>query len=370
MYPVTGDFLAAVRASHDIESKLTMTTLAGDVAELRIEGGTVTVNGGTGMRWQADLVVSASPGTDLYSSLAAEGTLFALEHGIRFGNRSELVPFGTYVATKVPGALYTDRYRLSLADRWVDLEEARFLSPLQPAPGSRVAEITTRVTEALPGVTTSATTTGCGNLDGSRVWQDARTDLIRDLAADGVLEASFDGSGVFVVRDEPAISSGSAGSSTFALTAGEVGTILSAERERPLTKRYNTVVVRPSGPDQTWTQQVAQVADVNHPRHPSKIGVRPLFWSSPTITNQFDALNAAEARLQRLLKAASVMTVNAVSNPALEPGDVGVVVIPETPTTPKTEDDVMIQSIRFNLAEGLMDVDLVTAGLVDVGDAS
>lgn len=405
MYAVSPRFVEATRSPHEVATTLSVETVDGTVTPLLFGGGTVTLSSGTGPRYQADIDVSSidksaagatdpipetaygegyygagsyggdgAPGSSgrivdaipTWPLISAEGSLFRLNHGIKYGSASEFVPLGVLENTTVPGDLFASTYPVRLVDRWASLDECDFLEPYQPPVTTRAQIIATTVQSALPFVAVEdRSTDGGGTNPGTAVWDKSRTQMVRDLSRDGRLECYFDGQGTFVIRDEPALQQmPPVGTPAFVLTTGSVGTIMpGASRERVMTPRFNTVVVRPTN-EQPWTQQVVRISDPSNPRHRDHIGDRPYFMEAPSAMSAGSALEAGSAMLQRLVKLATLRKVVALSNSALEPGDIGAFNHVATPVDEGIDENVMIRTVKFDLTVGLMELSLTSAGLV------
>ena len=153
----------------------------------------------------------------------------------------------------------------------------------------------------------------------TQTWT-SRADLIAQLAVDGGLEVFFTPDGNFRIRNEAQPTD----APVWAIKPGEGGTLKALARNRPLDKLYNTVIVQPSSLDgaQTWAPQTVAITDPTHPRHPSKIRVRPLRWSAKSAMTAGEALAAAAVMLNRTLGSTETLNLGSISNPALEAGDV------------------------------------------------
>lgn len=322
MYPISDRFVAALRKPQTRSTVVTVTPPGGSAQTLRVrreDGNTVTLDSNQRIRRKALLSVYATAAQ--YEAIAAPAALFRVTHGLAYGpNLTELVPVFTGELTRaarVIGGGDVGTVALPLQDLGGWIDRTRFLTAWTVAAGTaRWAAIAAMVTDSRPGTVVTNLSTAGGSTGADQVFTDSRWDAIGALATDGGLEAFFGPDGAFVIRDAPLTTTTPIWTAT--------GTLKSVSRERPLDKLYNTVVVRPSASDgsQTWSQQIAQVTATSNPRHPSKIGVVPYFYASPTIQTSDQALAVAVKMLDRVLGTTESLNLDAISNPALEGSDV------------------------------------------------
>ena len=241
------------------------------------------------------------------------------------------------------------------------------MAPYSPATGLRSSLIATVVAAAVPGVTVSAQATG-GTATAGLTWERDRGQFISDIARDGSLDAAFDGAGVFVVRTEPIIEPTTAIVATF--KSGPSANIITATRERPFDRLYNTVVVIPVDETQTWPRQVVTLSDPNHPRYSGKIGVVPYFYASPTLSTASAAMSAAITILQRVLGTTETVRLGAIGSPALEVGDAVVVVKSATQTDPGFSAIHLIDGYTLDLVSGAMELDTRSSSIAEVEESA
>lgn len=351
MWAVSDQFLQALKGPHEIRTTLTVTAPGGSPVEVAIKSGNLRVESGSRIRRKGSLVLVGD--SSVYEAVSAPGSIFSIQHGLKMGNTVELVPAFTGEATSPAQDFGGGTIGLTLADNAQWLSRTRFVTPYAPSPAlTRVAAITSVVTAARPGTTVVNESTDTGTIGSAQVWTEGPLDVISDLSGDGGTEAFFRADGVFVIRDAKTLVS----SPVWEAKAGDGGTLLSAERTRDSDRLFNTVVVRPSATDgsQTWVQQVAQVTDVNSPLHPSKIGVVPYFWSSPTIKTAGAALTAANRILDRVLGVTETLSLGSITNPALEANDVIRVITPSIGIEPAQIFQHFIDSYSYDLGTGAM----------------
>jgi hypothetical protein len=323
VWNVSERFIAALRKPQRRRTVCTYTPPGGDPVEFNIQAGSVTVDGGQRIRRRADIQVQARSAQ--FDAMTADGTLFEISHGLSFGSEEELVPVfaGELILSTREFAPRAGAALFPLQDLGAWIARTDFVTPYVITVGtSRVTAISNIVQASRPGTAVVVEATGGGTVGAQQMWNESRWDAISALATDGGLEAFFRPDGAFVIRDAAT----TLGSSVWSLT----GVLKQIARERPHDRLYNTVVVRPSATDgsQTWAQQVAQITDAAHPRHPSKVGVVPYFYAAPTASSGAAALSIAHALLDRVTGTTESLSLQAVSNPALEAGDVVTVATP------------------------------------------
>lgn len=366
MRPISERFKAALGTGHKRVTSITCTVPGDDPVTISAAkklpngrtgpgwtAGSVSSSNSTGARYQAGLTITPEPGSDTYGLISTPGAIFAIKHGIDFGGGDvELVDCGVYEAAKPAVDLGGGDIRVTLVDQWVRLERNRFLSPYYPESGSRAVKIAEVVTAAIPGVVLVGTADGGLYEQGDNLWDRDRTRFIRDMADDGALDAAFDASGAFRIRPQPIMDAASENVWTF--RTGVAGNILTADRERPLDKLYNTVVMEPMEESQSWDRQVIVLGDTDHPLHPSKYGPAQFFYKSPTLQTPADVTAAGVAILQRFMGTTETINLGAVSNPALEVGDVVPVIHARTDTDPGLQAVHAIDSFQMDLKTGAM----------------
>jgi len=341
-------FARALGAPHRRVTRAVVTPYGGEPTAVRLLSGRLQVLDGNTSRRRVRLQAVGDPG--VYDLLSADGATLSIEHGLRYGSTTELVPVFTgevVQAVRPFGSVNIDTVGHDYG-HW--LTEARFVTPWA-ATGSptRQAAIAALVEAGKPGTTVLVDTTATSTV-GDAVWDKSRTDAIADIARDGNLDAFFLPDGTYRVRDAKTPTS----PADYTVRGGPGGTLVSGSRVRPLERRYNAVVVSTSNVAQNWPAQVAQVTDTNDPRHPSRIGLRPYFMTLPTVASAADALAVAQLNLARVTARSESLQFGAVSNPALEAGDVVRVVIPSVNREPAAIVQHIITTLTLDLMSGAM----------------
>ena len=287
-----------------------------------------------GSRYTARLTVLRVTGQRTWELVTTPGAIFRLRFGYDFGGGVKITkPGGVYEVGRAPKGSRSTSIELDLADQWKRLEECRLRVPLVGKVGdSRVGLIRQVVSEAIPGVVFRVTANG-GNVGAETTWDRDRTSVVNDLARDGEMDAYFDTDGVFVIEPDPTIAPHKV-AATYA--DGPAATIVDLSLAQAYTKLYNGVIVEPmdDGDDpkpkpkkgkatQEFAPQQVWITDPNHPRHPSKIGFRPAFYSSPTIgsTDAAKARRAGEVVLKRFVNELERIEVDTWGQGDRVPGD-------------------------------------------------
>jgi hypothetical protein len=181
----------------------------------------------------------------------------------------------------------------------------------------------------------------------------SRWEAINALATDARAEVFFYPDGTAVIRDLPVL-----GAPVWRAATGPGGTILSGDRQRPLDRMWNTVIVNPAATDgsQGWTSVSAQIANPMHPRYPGRfgIGVRPFTIDSPTAGDVTEAMAIAEAKLRDVQGTTETISLGLLSNAALEGGDVIDITFSAWEDTPSQTVTHMVDGFTLDLSTGAM----------------
>lgn len=353
MWSNTDRFRQSIAKPHRNKTVITVTPAGSATPQtLPLKAGRVTVDGTAQARRKVTLDLFGTS-TD-YDTITAPGATFRITHGIQYGvaGDEELMPVFTGELVDGSQQLGDGTISVSLADHMQWLQRCRFLAPYVPTASLTRAQVISAIaTDAKPGTTVITTATDTG-LVGAQMWPFDRLAAIHDLCADGNMDAFFQPDGAFLIRDKPTLTT----APVYTVAAGVNGTLTSAARKRPLDKLYNTWVVRPSAADgtQTWPQQSVTITDPTNPRHYLKIGTVPYFWDSPTIATAANALAVAATFRDRALGTAETLALGAVSNPALEAGDVLRVITPQINEQPSQIFQHFLDQLTFDLVSGAM----------------
>lgn len=335
MLPVSDAFLAAVRSSHEAVSRVRVITPGATGADpagvdLRVESGTVTLDGEADVRGTLDLsVLDAWPDTASTADLVPYGTELAVSRGVVFGNGDiQRAPLGIYRVTSVeqsdaPGG----PLRVTASDRMAGLIDAQLLAPRQfLAAATYGTVISTLVTEVYPSAVIEwDDATNVVAIGRTTVVELDRYAFLKDLVKALGKVFYYDYRGVLVIRDPPDPTV-----AVWDVDAGANGVLVSVSRSRSRDGVRNAVVATGEALDDAPPPR-ASVTDSD----PSSVtywdgpfGKVPEFFSSPLIFTAAQATKAATTRLRQTSGLPFSVDFTAVPNPALEPGDVVDLVYP------------------------------------------
>jgi hypothetical protein len=351
VYAVTARFLEALRHSHNVRVQVDAYRAGVLIqADLPVAAGAVTIDGSSEVRRQLDLSV-ADPGLapaagDTTGPLTPYGTELFVRRGITFPDGStEWVPQGWFRVQSVSGSLAPEVLKVQGVDRSRTVADARFLTPTQSVTTNTIPnEIKRLVQGAIPGAT-FIDRTGSTASTPELVWEQDRWAAINDLATAIGAECFFDADGACVLRPVPSIDS----PVSWYVDAGESGVLIGGSKQTSRDTTYNGVVASGERTDNT-SPYTATVTD-NNPSSPTywlgPYGQVPYFYSSPIITSLAGAQSAATGLLARTKGLTRSVSLSAVPNPALEPGDVIQVVFPD-----RTYERHVVDSLTIPLDPG------------------
>lgn len=346
MWAVTPEWLTALKSGHRYSTQCTYTVPGGSPVAFAIESGSVQVDRTQASRRQA--TVSLRGKSSDFVAMRTPGTLFQIRHGLFLNNTDQLVPVFTGELQK--GAQNFGGGVISLPMQDLNLWIARvdFLTPYAPAATTaRTDAITAIVQGARPGTTVLNLSSDTGTVGYKQVWADARQDAINDLTQDGGTEAFFYPDGSYVIRDKQSIYS------TPVWTTQ--GVLKSVERSRETEFMFNTVVIdREHVKKQRWSRQIAQITDLANPRHPNYIGVVVKKITSGTAKTAAEAFSIAQSTLDSVIGNPETLSLDAVSNPALEAGDAIRVITPQLNEEPAQIFQHFLDSFSIDLVTGDM----------------
>lgn len=334
MYPVSPAFRAALRRSHRMLARATVTDRAGEVTTLQVTGGSVTADATAANRRRCQVTLTDGTGrltpAGATSLLAPYGNELRLERGLRLAAGDELVPLGVFGISETqvadtPGGL---TITLTGYDRSKRVQRNRWTQPYTVAAGTNYADAIAAVLESrAPGGTYNFAPTSrvtpllvFGLERDNDPWKDASS-----MAAAIGMELFFDAAGVRVLRPVPNLLT-SPVADTYA--PGEAK-LLGVTRKLTAEAAYNGAVVTGEAADtaapvraEAWDRDPTSATYAGDPIGSSPFGARPYFLTSAFITTQAQAQDVADALLRSITYGAESLTFPAVVNPAHEPGDV------------------------------------------------
>lgn len=323
MRAATPEFLTAVSTSHEVATRIEVlddeeVTLTLDT----VTDGTVTLDQTATTRGRVDVTIVDTdlvPGAPS-AALAPYGNELRAYRGIQ----GELVSLGIF---RIDETSVTDtadggvEIRVAGMDRSVRMIDARFEEPYTIAAGTNYATaIAATAAIAWPGVTTDLTATSLTTPllvaeEGADRWK-----FMQDMAASLGHALYFDGDGILVSRPV----ANPAGTPTIAIDEGAGGVLLTAGRKWSRQGTYNRVIATGENPAE-GALPARGVATDDNPQSPTyyygSYGKVPRFYSSQFLTTDAQALDAAQAILNRELGTTQTVDFGMLVNPALEPDD-------------------------------------------------
>jgi len=323
----------ALTESHAMTARVAVYSPTNGVyPDLPISGGQVTIDTTSQVRRTATLTVHpdfwpAKP-TDLLAPYGSEATI---EYGIVLANGTiEWVPLGRFsldeTARDRPVSSSAD-VTVALVDRSQRVAEDRLDTPGQTTAGATcVAEIRRLIQETLGTSVTVTDLTGSTQVAPvMEIEKERWSDGVEKLADAIGAEVYFDRSGMAVIRPQPTL----ADQPVWIITTGPTDSnLLSVKEKLSRTGVYNRVIA--SGQRTDGTAPVyAGVSDTdpNSPtRYGGPFGRKPRYYSSPLLTTVGQCTAAAAALLERVRGLGVQIQMEQLVNPALDGGDVILVV--------------------------------------------
>lgn len=338
MRPVSAQFLETLRGAHlaVFRARVCTTYQTGTNptgTAVGIEAGDVKSSATADIRSTLSLTTSEpwpQASTDL---LAPYGNEIYVERGIAYGNgQREFVGLG-YFRIDTPEQDETPDGPVTIAgsDRMAGIRDARFLAPRQFAKTlTRGQLVTTLITEVYPAavIEWDSTVVRDGTVGRSIVAEQDRAATLKDFITSLGKVGYFDYRGVFVVKTPPPVT----GAAAWTVDAGQGGVLVQMSRGLTREGVCNAVVATGEAGDTTAPARgVALNLDPTSPTYyRGRFGPVPMFYSSPFLTTNAQALAAATALLRKQLGLPYQVELTSIPNPALEPYDVVAVKYPQT----------------------------------------
>lgn len=261
--------------------------------------------------------------------LAPFGTEIRVNSGVLVDGTAELVPMGVFglkrchVTHDADGGL---RIELEGYDRARRISRAGWETPFVVPAGSNVTDVVRRILlDRYPGlpldlaetsVTTGVNALILGEQASNDPYGDAQ-DFARAAGMDLFLAA--DGRGLMRPTPDP-----DTAPIVWTFVEGETSTLLEVEKD--LDDEDAVSVVIALGEATSNATPARGVAEDDNPASPTYVGGPfgrvPMRWTSPLLTDDGQAAEAARALLNRLKGAAEQVAISAVFHPALEADDV------------------------------------------------
>lgn len=333
MWALSAAARSTLRSSHSVDFRLTAYTARnGVLTSVPFSGGSVSADAKSMVRRTAALSI-ADPTlwpADGFDALSPLGSELLVEYGIVVpGKGTEWVPLIRGPIQKASGSRpATGPIPLEVADYSKRVAEDRLDTPRQTTAGSTcVAAITELLTEAMPGVTVLDLTGSTQSAPVLDIDKERWSDGVEKLADAMAAEVYADPTGRFVIRPQPTLDD----PPVWLVDAGETGVLIKADLELTRERVFNAVIAvgeRSDGTPPVWAKVVDDDPD-SPTRYGGPFGRKPRFYSSPLLTTTGQCTAAAAALLARVKGYAATVKIQTVPNPALEPGDVIEVRMPD-----------------------------------------
>lgn len=296
-------------------------------AGLHVTAGSITSDRSSAVLSRCDLTL-AEPTLlplDAGDPLSPFGFELAVRRGVDYlDGTTEMMPLGVFPiqTSKMSGvSLIRD---VSAMDRAQKVIDADFEDAYPIAAGTNFGTaIQAMINAGVPGLTyafasTTFTTPALTHAAFSGRWTQAQA-MARSIG----MELFFDGLGQCVMRPEPDVRSVTPVWTIAESVTGARGVLLSIDTEQSRQDTFNKVVM--VGQNASNAAQYRGIAFDNDPASPTYyyggFGKKPRQFSSALIGSQAQADQAAAATLTSQLGMAASLTLGAVPNPSLEPGD-------------------------------------------------
>jgi hypothetical protein len=295
-----------------------------DGTDIPILAGAVTLDGTADIRGSLDLT---SDGTGLWPTRAADlfapyGNEVFVQRGVQYSTATtEWCSLG-YFRLEAPEQRDPPDgpIRIVAKDRMAGIVDARLMAPAQFAATATYGGV---VTQLVQEVYPSATVLWDDSSDSMAIGRDviveeSRYGFLNDLVRSLGKIWYWNHRGELYITDAPPLSA-----PVYSVEAGAGGVLVSMSRRLSRTGVYNAVVA--SGEAADSAAPVRGVAIDQSPTSPTyfygSFGPVPKFYSSPFLTTDAQAVEAATAELGRILGLPYNVNFATVANPALEPFD-------------------------------------------------
>lgn len=355
MRPVSPAFLRALRNSHTAISRVRVcstyqTGTDPDGEEIPLISGSVSLDATADVRATADVTTDgvgrwpASP-TDLF---APYGNELYVERGVEVSGTREWVGLGYFRIDRPDQDSAPDGpIRLAGSDRMAGIVDAKLTTPITWYPNHTFRQAFERlVFEVYPNLVIDYDFNPDGVTVGRQVVVDEdRYAFLADLCRAISKVMHFDHTGTLVVAAAP-----NPAEPVWTVDHGPTGVLTSLARSQDRQGIYNAVVAEGEAAD--GTPPVRAIAYDVGPSSPTywygRFGKVPRRYSSPLLTRQAQAEQAATALLSRSLGAPYSISFGVIPNPALEPLDpILVTYADESPA-----EHHVVQTLDVGLGEG------------------
>lgn len=297
-----------------------------------IAAGSVSLSRSGSSRRSCDVVIASDAlepddAADLLSPYGSEIRLWA---GVVLPtNQEHLICVGTFPIWEVSASRPSNGVRVTGYDRMKLVEQARFLWPRAMPEGGIAGRISTLLIEAVPWAGLLSVSTA-DYPSGLVTYDQDRAGAVKDMARSLGGEVFADPFGAFVLQPIP----DPAGDPDWSLGSGRA--LAGVRRSQSRDGVYNAVKATSSMPG--LADPVAAVVTDDNPYSPTfyggvsqltgrSFGASPLFYASPLIGTDSQAVSAASSLLRDRVGLQRSLSIASVVQPALEPGDIVSVII-------------------------------------------
>lgn len=349
MWPISAAARSALRGSHAVTARATAYTPVGTLPDIPLISAESSSDATSQVRRTATARISPRwGGRDMFpdnplAPLSPVGSELAIDAGIIIPGRDEpeWVPLIRGPIQTASDALpTTDAIQVKVSDPSAGVAQARLLTPGTTIEGrTYVQEITRLITEVQPTATIvdlTGNTAVCPvtQIEAER-WKDGVEKMADAIAAE--VFAAADGTTYFI-RPQPTLQD----PPVWVVDAGRGGVMISASRELTREGVYNAVTARGSTDDGSTPVSATVVDDdgASPTRYGGPFGQRVRYYTSQYLTTVEQCQAAAAALLARTKGYVATVQVEQIPNPALEGGDVILVVMPDGSTQTHIVDTV------------------------------
>lgn len=324
--PPSSRFLETLAVSHEPYTEVELHRADGQVQLLAHLGGSVTASRGSAVRRTCSVVVPDTSLIPLHPAdqLAIYGARLRIMRGIRYADgTTETVPLGFFRIDRLEGDPDMGPVTIRGSSLESVIADDAFLVPYTTRGGTgAVAAITGLIQASIP--TAVVVNRAVDATLGTTTW-DAQSDRWAAVTACATAigaEVYCDADGVFVIAELPDIATTAA---VWSVDAGGAGVMLAATRAYSRDGMYNVVVASGENTEDAIGPVTQTVVD-NDPASPTyylgPFGRVPKFYSSSTLISSGQCLAAATLLLRNAVKPVATVSIEALPNPCLEPGDV------------------------------------------------
>lgn len=330
MRAVSARFLSTLRGSHSavFRARVCTTFQTGTNptgTEITVLGGDVTSSATADIRSTLNLTTSEAWPRVASDLITPYGNEIYVERGLAYGNgQTEWVGLGYFrIETPEQDEVPDGVIVLQGSDRMAGIRDARFLAPRQFVGGqTRETVVAELIREVYPDAVISwdDPVLAAGNIGRTIIAEEDRMACLRDLLTASASVGYFDHRGVFVIKPAPTLD----GSPVWDVDAGKEGVLIQMSRGLTREGIYNAVVATGEAGDTAAPARavVANLDSASPTYYYGRFGPVPMFYSSPFLVTDAQSRSAATALLRKQIGLPYQVRLDAVPNPALEPGDV------------------------------------------------